>query len=115
MLNGIDVFMNSIFALNIAVTFFSSYYDEDYELVVRHKVIALEYLSTWFLFDVASITPFGLITSKGVITRLTRLGKIGKLLKIIRLTRMIRLVRLVYEKNRIMKYVYNTLKIGIAV
>lgn len=67
------------------------------------------------MFDVASIIPFELITSKGLITRLTRLGRIGKLFKIVRLTRMIRLVRLVYEKNRIMKYVYNAFKIGVAV
>lgn len=50
-----------------------------------------------------------------MITRLTRLGRIGKLFKIVRLTRMIRLVRFVYAKNRIMKYVYNAFKIGVAV
>lgn len=63
LLNAVDIMMNAIFGLNIIVTFFSSYYDDDYHLVVRHQVIAMEYLTTWFLFDLVSIIPFELIAS----------------------------------------------------
>lgn len=49
-----DEFDNSIdflFMVDIVITFFCSYYDEENNLVQDHKVIALNYLKGWFTID----------------------------------------------------------------
>ncbi|KAK8529907.1 hypothetical protein V6N13_102797 [Hibiscus sabdariffa] len=53
--NIVDLF----FAVDIVLTFFVAYIDSRTQLLVRDsKKIAIRYLSTWFLMDVASTIPF---------------------------------------------------------
>ncbi|KAL5854600.1 hypothetical protein ACOSQ4_004402 [Xanthoceras sorbifolium] len=53
--NIVDLF----FAIDIVLTFFVAYIDPRSQLLVRDfSKIALRYLSTWFLMDVASTIPF---------------------------------------------------------
>lgn len=53
--NIVDLF----FAIDIFLTFFVAYIDRRSQLLVREpKKIALRYISTWFLMDVASTIPF---------------------------------------------------------
>ena len=66
------------------------------------------------MVDVLSVLPFDLITDLGDLNSLTRLGRISKLYKLVRLTRLVRVFKAVYEKNMIMKYLYNALKLSVA-
>ncbi|KAL7235805.1 hypothetical protein ACSBR1_019150 [Camellia fascicularis] len=53
--NIVDLF----FAIDIVLTFFVAYIDPITQLLVRDQTkIALRYMSTWFLMDVASTIPF---------------------------------------------------------
>ncbi|XP_042465861.1 potassium channel KAT3-like [Zingiber officinale] len=55
----VDNVVNSIFAIDIALTFFVAYVDlKSYLLVDDPKRIAVRYLSTWFIFDACSTFPF---------------------------------------------------------
>jgi len=47
-----------IFAVDIVVNFFSSYFDKEDNLIYDKKTIALNYMKGWFLIDVVSILPF---------------------------------------------------------
>ncbi|XP_050370791.1 potassium channel KAT3-like [Argentina anserina] len=55
----IDNIVNGFFAIDIFLTFFVAYLDnQSYLLVDNPKKIAMRYLSTWFIFDVCSTAPF---------------------------------------------------------
>ncbi|GMI88187.1 potassium transport 2/3 [Hibiscus trionum] len=54
-----DNIVDSFFAIDIVLTFFTAYIDSTTHLLVRdHKMIAKRYLSTWFIMDLASTIPF---------------------------------------------------------
>ena len=49
----------------------------------------------------------------GNYNRLARVSRIGKLYKIIRMTRMVRMLKIVKERNKLVKYMNEILKIGV--
>lgn len=53
-----DLVMNVVFGLDILVSFFSAYYDDDNVLVTNNRYIAIYYLKGWFLIDLVSVFPF---------------------------------------------------------
>lgn len=54
-----DSIIDIFFAIDIVLTFFLAYIDSRTQLLVRDpKKIAIRYLSTWFIMDVASTIPF---------------------------------------------------------
>ncbi|XP_020261938.1 potassium channel AKT2 isoform X2 [Asparagus officinalis] len=54
-----DNVVNFFFAVDIALTFFVAYIDSRTQLLVQdQRKIAVRYLSTWFIMDVASTIPF---------------------------------------------------------
>lgn len=58
----VDNIVNGFFAVDILITFFVAYLDEATDTLVEDpEKIGLRYVSRWFIFDVASTTPFGLI------------------------------------------------------
>ena len=68
---------------------------------------------TWFFFDLISIIPFDLIFEYGRFSRLARITRLGKLYKIIRMTRLVKMLKIVKERNKLVKYLNEVLKIGI--
>ncbi|CAA3024263.1 potassium channel KAT3-like [Olea europaea var. sylvestris] len=55
----IDLIFDSFFAIDIILTFFVAYLDnQSYLLVDNRRKIAIRYLSTWFIFDICSTVPF---------------------------------------------------------
>lgn len=82
-------------------------------MVDDHRVIAKDYVSTWFFIDLVSIVPFDLLFVFGNFNRLARVARIGKLYKIIRMTRMVRMLKIVKERNKLVKYLNEILKIGV--
>ncbi|KAF5475148.1 hypothetical protein F2P56_006987 [Juglans regia] len=54
-----DNIVNGFFAIDIILTFFVAYLDnQSYLLVDDPKKIAVRYISTWFIFDICSTAPF---------------------------------------------------------
>lgn len=47
-----------LFGVDIIVSFLAAYQDEDYVLIDDPKMIAINYLKTWFLIDVTAVFPF---------------------------------------------------------
>lgn len=55
----IDNIVNGFFAIDIVLTFFVAFLDNQSHLLVdEHKKIGMRYLCTWFIFDVCSTIPF---------------------------------------------------------
>ena len=82
----VDVCVDVIFALDVAVNFISTYYDSDDNLVTDRKKIASKYLRGWFVIDTVSILPLSHILSIGKdyasLARLARLPRLYRLIKI---------------------------------
>ena len=57
--------------------------------------------------------PFDQILNSGSFNRLARVARVGKLYKIVRMTRLVKMLRIVKERNKLVKYLNEVLKIGI--
>lgn len=55
--------IDGIFAVDLIVWFFTSYQNDKKQEVLSHKLIAINYLKTWFFIDLISIIPFDSILS----------------------------------------------------
>ena len=80
------------FLIDIIIIFNSAFYDNEFIVVEDRKIIAKEYLRSWFIIDLLAIIPFDLLISTqdqnyGDIARIVRLGRISKLIKMTRLLR----------------------------
>ena len=53
---GLAAVIDVLFLIDIVLTFFKGYFNGE-ELIIDHKRIALRYLLTFFVFDVASTIP----------------------------------------------------------
>ena len=50
--------IDSLFGIDILLTFVSATQDEDFFIVDDHKVLACNYLNGWFFIDLIAIVPF---------------------------------------------------------
>ncbi len=70
-------------------------------------------MKSWFFVDVISIVPFDVIFMYGSFGKMSRIARIGKLYKIIRMARMVRMLKIVKERNKLVKYLNEILRIGV--
>jgi hypothetical protein len=82
-----EVVVDGLFALDMFLTFFTSYYEE-LELVSNFKSIACKYLKFWFWIDLLSVFPFEILGSSGELTVLFRILRIQRLNKLLRIRRL---------------------------
>ena len=86
-----DYVIDGFFAGDVVLSFFTAYYDEARDVYVAvHKLIARRYLRTWFVIDVVSTIPFGLVLLSAVGMHQPALGAT----QIIKLFRLVRLAQL---------------------
>ena len=89
-----------MFLVDIVLTFFSSIQtDENSEEITDFKLIATEYVKSWFFFDIISILPIDYLMDQANYNQLFRFTKIGKLYKLVRMTRLAKLLRLLKKKK----------------
>lgn len=96
-----DLYLDSMFMLDILLNFFTGYYDKEDELsgpIMDCKKIALNYLKGWLFLDVIATFPFQLIE----LYFQTGGTRYNKLLRLLRLPRLYRLIRL-FKCVRLMK------------
>ncbi|KAF5733502.1 potassium channel AKT2/3 [Tripterygium wilfordii] len=99
--NIVDVF----FAVDIILTFFLAYIDTTTQLLVRDsRKIALRYLSTWFLMDVASTIPFEALAY--LFTGKRRVSLSYSLLGVLRLWRLRRVKQLFTRLEKDIRFSY---------
>ncbi|XP_019189312.1 PREDICTED: potassium channel KAT3-like isoform X2 [Ipomoea nil] len=102
----IDNIVNCFFAIDIFLTFFVAYLDsQSYLLVDNPRKIAIRYLSTWFMFDVASTVPFQALSL--LFTDHKTSGGLGfKLLSMLRLWRLRRVSALFARLEKDIRFNY---------
>ncbi|CAH2078284.1 unnamed protein product [Thlaspi arvense] len=99
--NIVDLF----FAVDIVLTFFVAYIDQRTHLLVREpKQIAVRYLSTWFLMDVASTIPFDAIGY--LVTGTGKLNLTCNLLGLLRFWRLRRVKHLFTRLEKDIRFCY---------
>lgn len=105
----INMVVDSFFAIDIIVVFFSAFYDEDFYIIDDMKDIARFYLLGWFTLDVLAITPFDKLgstdtdNSSGNVSNMVRIAKLGRMQKLIKLTRLLRIIKVVKNKNSMLQ------------
>ena len=57
----LEALFDLFFLVDIALTFFSAYYNSEDVLIERKSQIAWNYLKFWFILDLASAVPISLI------------------------------------------------------
>ena len=86
----VDYTIDSLFAADIVLNFFTGYYDQDMVLVTDHALIAKKYLRWWFWIDVGATVPFDVIVEVAS----NKDGGELRALKLIRFFRLLKLGRL---------------------
>jgi hypothetical protein len=111
--------IDSLFLIDIILSFISAYYTDEYELIEDRWVIARNYIFTWFIIDVLAIIPFELIfsatsgeTSSSNMNDMIRLARLGRLYKIVRLLRLFRILKLGKSSGEFLKQIKDYLKIS---
>jgi len=56
-----DTILDFLFIIDLGLNFFSAIENDNGEIIVEHKKIAMIYLKGWFLIDVTSSIPITLI------------------------------------------------------
>ena len=106
----IDIFL----AIDIVLTFFSAYTDEEENLVKNHKKIIKKYLKSWFVIDIISVLPLNNLFKNGKYSGLTKISKLPKLYRLIKLTKLLRMTKMSSKGNlnRVTKFFMEKLKIN---
>jgi len=53
----LETIVDITFSVDLVLNFFFAYYDEKEEVIDSRKEIAINYIETWFLIDLATILP----------------------------------------------------------
>ena len=85
--NSIDI----MFFIDMIIIFNTATYDDDFLIITDRKIIAVDYLKSWFTLDLFCIVPFDYMVKSGNSTNIVRLARIGRINKIIKLMKLIRL------------------------
>ena len=104
----VDLFVDFLFFIDIPINFVSAYYDPESNLpVVELKLIAKNYIGTWFIIDFVTVLPIDFISkvfldnsnidglfgenndaNRIKLARLARLPRIYKILRLLRMSKM---------------------------
>ena len=98
----INLIIDSMFLIDMILSFLTAYYTEEFVLVDERSEIAKNYLTSWFLIDMLAIIPFSSIVSKGSedgynnaqVNDMIRIAKLGRLYKILRIMRLFRVLKI---------------------
>jgi hypothetical protein len=83
----VDSVVDFFFAIDIILNFFMAFYDNEYVLIDDRKLIALDYIKSWFFIDVTAVIPISLIVQTDNFNALARIARLPKLYRLIKMTR----------------------------
>jgi len=85
---ALDYLVDALFFCDVVLNFFTAYKDNNEHLVVSHKKIAMNYLTSWFFVDLLSCIPFQVILDEGLnYNSLLRMGRLPRLYRIVKLSK----------------------------
>jgi len=58
-----DFILDGLFWVDLLVNMFSSYYDDDNQLIKKRKIVFLQYFRSWFAIDLFCSLPIDSIMS----------------------------------------------------
>lgn len=108
-----ELVVDFFFLLDIIANFFFAFHSSDYEMIDSKKAIAKAYLKGWFTVDVLAIIPFDKMFRVQGYNGLARILRLPKIYKLIKMTRLVRMLKIVKERNKLVKYLGEVLKIGV--
>ncbi len=117
-MTGLDIAFDLIFTIDILLSFFSAYVDNEDNVVKNRKKIVMNYLKTWFSVDLISVIPLSYIKGStgnfAGINQLSRISKVSKIYRLLKLTKIFRMVKIIKKGNvnRITKYFLEKLKVN---
>ena len=104
-----------LLGIDIVLTFFSAYTDDEENLVKNHKKIIKKYLKSWFIVDIISVLPISYIfNASGRFSGLTKISKLPKLYRLVKLTKLLRITKMSSKGNlnKVTKFFMEKLKIN---
>ena len=106
--------IDSLFLLDIIVTFNTALHDDDFKVIDDRKIISMKYLQGWFTVDVLAIVPFDSMftQSSSEINHLVRFARIGRLYKLLKLTRLLRIIKFMKDQSKFLKFFTDVLKVS---
>jgi len=107
-----DFFIDSIFFIDIILTFNTCYYNEEVLLVDDRKIIAISYLKGWFTIDLIACIPFNFLMGSHNYNIMNSLARAGRLFRILKLLRFFRLFQVFKDRNRLMKQISSFFRIS---
>ncbi len=80
---GVEILLDLIFFVDLIFNFITAYFDNEESLVDNRTRIACNYLKSWFLIDLFSITPVSFFMKKSVndLFKITRMARINRILR----------------------------------
>lgn len=111
----IDIIVDVIFGIDLLMTFFCPFFDQEGHLISDMWPIAKNYLKFWFWLDLLSIFPFELIMMTeenkkvGKLSVLTRVAKLPRLYRMLKIMKMFRSLKVTRQQNNIWTQLYNLL------
>jgi len=113
----IDNIIDVIFSIDIIINFFSAYYDQNDDIVIDKRKIAIKYIKSWFIIDFLGVFPIYLFIegdSKSInnLVRLLRIQRLYKLLRLNRLKKIVISMARLSERSRIMKFIVSMFELG---
>jgi CRP-like cAMP-binding protein len=109
-LSSLDITVDFVFLTDVVVNFFIPYQSaKDNKYVYKHKRIIINYLTSWFLFDIITSLPTGLIADESTDLAYRNVGKILRLTRLLRLTKWLKVVRLLklFQGNKVTEIIMN--------
>lgn len=97
-----ELIVDFLFLIDILITLNSAYYNDEGTLITSRSSIVLNYIKSWFFFDLLAIFPADFITNESYsnfsnyfkyLSFATRLTRLPRLYKLITITRSMALVQ----------------------
>jgi potassium voltage-gated channel Eag-related subfamily H member 8 len=82
-----DLFVDSIFLIDLVATFFTAYYNNEDDLITDRKQIALNYFKSWFFIDFIAIFPVSYIVTSSNYNSLARLARLPRLYRLLKMAK----------------------------
>jgi len=105
--------IDMLFLIDVVLTFFTAYLNEDREYVVDRWKIIQSYLFGWFIIDFVSWFPINMIIETDSYNSLARVSRIPKIYKVLKIFKLTRIMKIAKEKSKWSQYLNEALSVSI--
>ena len=98
---AIEYTVDALFWFDLILNFISAYYDDEGVFVQDPKILARNYIKTWFIIDFISVLPFDLIQQAATgseqnssrYNELLRLARVPRLYRLLKITKILKVLK----------------------